>query len=379
MKKILFFALMAAAVIGCKRSPETPQVEDNGQLIRLSSGSVKLGRADVANQGVRVDFVLDDQIGVFAANATGSAGSETPDWTPSIGVYFENAPALCTEVSELVNSKPASFSWGPQGEANVTHNKLYPKADGKIFVYAYYPYTASADSINIDATDGPSVSYTLNTTSPLEQPDILWAIGKSKQSEPFVYRKDPLNVLQFEHALAQINFTLYKADENTQACELVDIELQVPSAGTINLTKTSNNVTLETSTGTQTIGTYKIKATDTNIQNKAVEEWENKGAGDVSEVRPDAVLKSPYMIWPLTATEAQSCKLKVTLYFGSGDPSTDPDNVKVFDIDMAKMSEIKQGKLNHFILGVTPTVIDLKGQITEWDTTNGQDSELDIE
>lgn len=393
MKRVLFFALMAAAVVGCKQSTdmEPDEALTGGQVIALTSGEVAISRADgsttapTANQGTRVYFGLGDQIGVFAAygNATTNIAPTGPDWADAVGDvsfkgrYFDNAPATCTTVG--ADAVPAKFTWGPAGEGGVAHEKLYPKKDRAIYAYAYYPLVTEADSITIDPTDGPKISYSLNTTAPLDQPDILWSIGKSKATAPLdsITRKDPLGILQFEHALAQINFILYKKDASVSNCALVDITLTVPTTGTMTLSKTVGNIALVSSKNDATNGKYTIATGDPNIGNSTVTEWDGT-TNTEDKPRPASVLIVPYMIWPLTADQAQKCELVVRLYFGVGDPKTDTLNVREYKIDMTGMKPILQGKLNHFILGVTPTVINLEGQITPWGE-DGQDSGLAIE
>ena len=392
MKKILFAALLVAAIVGCKRSAEidVPQETEEGQAIALSSGKVSLSKADgdpVANEGVRVDFMVGDQIGVFAAYVKQPATTtQVPDWSAPdpvypLGRYFDNAPASCTKAgTSTPSAAPAEFGWGTSGIGGVEFDQLYPKKDRGVYLYAYYPL-AHKDSVVIHTTDGPQVSYLLDTLNPLKQPDILWAVGKSKGTgtpatpADTITRKDPLDVLQFEHALSQINFVLYRKDASVSACKLLEIKLRVPASGTVTLTKAAgSNVALTSKDSKATLGTFTVAAGDANIANANVDVWDGTTPGS----RPTPVLTLPYMIWPLTAVQAQGCTLSVKLYFGTGDPATDTKNVRTYKIEMTGMGAIAQGKLNLFILGVAPTIITLKGQITAWGT-DGNDSNLDIE
>lgn len=385
MKRVLFFALMAAAVVGCKQSTDIntdpePELTD---AIMLSSGApVVLSRAagdTTFNQGPRLnEFVMDDQIGVYAVYTKKNASAVEPDWsdapttgTARTGRYFDNKPASCKAFvtkTTPATGRWASFLWGNAGQGGVGVDQLYPKGEDSIFIYSYYPY--HADSMVMDNTVGPRRNIRLDTLNPLKQADILWAVGQSKAVAPMPYvkRKDPLAPLTFKHALAQLNFKVYKKGAQVKDCQFVGISFRCPVYGQMRITDGDMYVT--NSIVKDSVGTYKItgaQATETELTYNA----------DIKQI--GHLLAIPYMVLPMSELQARKCTLNVSIYYGKSDPDTDPTNVKTYPIDLTNIKAFVQGSLNTLLLGVGDTQIDLLADITPWDNTLGNDSELDIE
>lgn len=384
MKKILFFALIAATVLGCKRSADInvdPEPELTDAIMLSAGGPVVLGRAvgdTTANKGPRLnEFVLEDQIGVYAVYTKKDGANIAPDWSEPVegartGRYFDNKPATCKGFSAKDGSNPAtrwaSFLWGNTGQGGVGVDQLYPKGEDSIFVYAYYPY--HQDSMVMNTTAGPSRKIRLDTITPLKQSDVLWAVGKSRASTPvpYVKRKDPLAPLTFKHALAQLNFKVYRKGSSVAACQFVSIAFRCPVYGAMRIT--DGDMYITNSTVKDSVGTYTIlgnQVTHTDIEYNS----------DLSQIQH--LLATPYMVLPMSEAQAKACKLIVKLYFGKGDPSTDPTNVRTYDITLTNIKEFVQGSLNTLSLGVGDTNIELLADIEPWDNSNGTDSGLDIE
>lgn len=379
MKKTLLMALSIAMIVGCQKTkPVDPQI--NGDVIALSSGGVTVaqGRADeVVNQGIRVDFIKGDQIGIFAAFADDQAAPTAPSWATTDldaqkGIYFENKPAACVTIAATPDL--AKFGWGSDGLGGVNADQIYPKKDANFFLYAYYPYTAKTDSVTVDPTDGPQLAVRLNNTTPDKQEDILWAVGKSVAQAPAAYisRKDQLGPLNFKHALAQLQFRAYR-ESGAQECKFVSIKFTTNAKGLMNITDGTIAVeAMSTTPDNETIAVYDIVENATDIPTLAT-------AGDYTDALE--ILTNPLMIFPLVNTDLKLCKLEITVYYGASDPDTDPTNVKTFTVDLSGVTTgFNQGKKNQLILGVGQTVIALEGQIEAWeDNADGDDPVIPVE
>lgn len=367
MKKTLLMALSIAAIVGCQKTNTVDPITPNGDVIALSSGGVTVaqGRAgEEVNLGIRVDFIEGDQIGLFAAFADDQGTPTKPSWAATdlvaqTGIYFENMPAACVTVAAA--PKLAQFGWGTDGLGGVNADQIYPKKDANFYLYAYYPYTAKTDSVTVDATDGPQLAVRLNNTTPDKQEDILWAVGKSVAQAPAAYisRKDQLGPLNFKHALAQLQFRVYK-EAGAQDCKFVSIKFTTNAKGTMNITDGTMSVEAMSATpDDETIAVYNIvENANTDIPTLAT-------PGTYTDALE--ILTNPLMIFPLINTDLKLCKLEITVYYGSGDPETDTGNCKTFIVDLSSVTTgFNQGKKNQLILGVGQTVIALEGDIEAW-------------
>lgn len=386
MKKTLLMALSIAAIVGCQKTNPVDPITPNGDVIALSSGGVTVaqGRADeVVNQGIRVDFIEGDQIGLFAAFADKQDVPTAPSWAATdldaqTGIYFENKPAACVTIAAA--PKLAQFGWGTDGLGGVNADQIYPKKDANFFLYAYYPYTAKTDSVTVDATDGPQLSVRLNNTKPDKQEDVLWAVGKSRGGEggapastEWVSRKDQLSPLTFKHALAQLQFRAYR-ESGAQECKFVSIKFTTNAKGLMNITDGTIAVeAMSTTPDNETIAVYDI------VENATTDIPTLATAGDYTDALE--ILTNPLMIFPLVNTDLKLCKLEITVYYGASDPDTDPTNVKTFTVDLSGVTTgFNQGKKNQLILGVGQTVIALEGQIEAWeDNADGDDPVIPVE
>lgn len=386
MKRVLFFTLAAAAIVGCQRSPELPNVPENealtDEILLSAAGTVSLGKATgdtTANYGPRLnEFVLNDQVGIYAVYTKKNNSNIEPDWadapttgTARTGRYFDNKPAACTGFetkTSPLTGRWAKFLWGNTGQGGVGIDQLYPKGEDSIFVYAYYPF--HKDSMKMSTTEGPRREIRLDTLNPLKQADILWAVGESQAAVPvpYVKRKDPLAPLTFKHALAQLNFKVYRKGAKVAACQFVSIKFRCPVYGQMRIT--DGNMYITNSTVKDSVGTYSVsegQVTDTEIKYEA-------NVADISHL-----LTTPYMVLPLSETQAKACSLEVKLYFGTKSAGEEPANVRTYDIDLTSIKQFVQGSMNTLSLGVGDTNIELLADIEPWDTTNGTDSGLDIE
>ncbi|MEG2727646.1 MAG: fimbrillin family protein [Mucinivorans sp.] len=403
MKKILFLALAIVTVVGCKKSPQSPVENGTDEVIALSTGSVALSKVDpVVNQGERIDFIIGDQIGVFAAydvksNQTPAAIPTAPDWTPATeatlknqtGLYFSNMPAKCTvpgvpgvSTPSVTPAVPATFTWGATGSALTAEKMIYPKGKRSIYLYAYYPYTSTAVDLVLptDATTNPKLNITLTDGSAYQtQADVLFTHGKSVAGFDTISRGDKLAKLTFKHALAQVQFKVYSTDAAVAACKLLSIEFVAPKKGVMDITTGATAVTSIASGDATTKATYSITENKNAKIPVAV-----KGASTPYYADALVVLAKPLMVFPLTSDQVKTCELKVKVYFGTktveSDIVADTDNQKEFTVDLTNVTNTFEiGKTNWLILGISRTTIDLTGDITAWDQTNGNDSDIVVE
>ncbi|MEG1413569.1 MAG: fimbrillin family protein [Mucinivorans sp.] len=386
MKKIIFLALAVVAIVSCKKNVGSTIEEPQQDVIALSTGNISLSK--VANEGVRVVFGVDDQIGVFAAYADNQTTPTAPSWATGnaadqTGVYFGNIAAKCTTagVGSAPAGTPAVFSWGADGTGGLTNNQIYPKNEKKIYLYSYYPYAASGTSI--DPTAGPKLDIKLTDgaeDASIKQADVLWSVGASKQATPQAWISrtgdNQLAKLTFNHALAQLQFKIYRQDATVASCKFVQLEFQSPKAGSMNIMTgaievTPMDFTNATPTG-NTVAKYTIGDPTSVVNITATQKT------DATEINAD-----PLMVFPMTIAQAQTCKLKIWIYFGSKnavDMTADKADIKEYEVKLNTASTLAllQGKLNFISLGVGETTIELTADIEAWDPT-GSSTELPIE
>ncbi|MEG0601460.1 MAG: fimbrillin family protein [Mucinivorans sp.] len=379
MKKVVLIALTVLTVVACKKSVTT--VLDTGTVpISLSAGAPI---SKVPNMGVRSKlFELSDQIGVVAALSDNAAmpATEAPDWTKA--VYFDNSASCCMSNTSSA-PEVSKFSWGEAGAATIAESEFYPSKDGKIFLFAYSPYsiakadpakigyiapdgTSSKPSLAIDLKDGKVEGEPTTDASAL-QPDVLWYAGTTPVSSSV-----PTTCLNFNHALAQLQFKVYRS-EGSSSCKLVSIVFKTVKSGTMDIT--TGAFTYPTETGYETAAVYTItpKTGLTSTEIPALK------TTDVATQAFD-VLKangcSPLMILPLDMATAQKGYLEVTCdYAGTGAaPST-----QTFKCDLSTLGAGHvAGKLNTFNIKVSLTGIAIEATIAEW-ATDGTSSDLETE
>ncbi len=383
MKKIIITLTIAVTIIACNKTSLNDQEQNTttpnpvDDIIQLSSGGTDT--KSTVNQGVREEFILGDQIAFFAAYPDADNPTE-PKWEEvtsneqdeidQVGPYFLNAPAYC--IAEAAAPDYAQFNWGESLETSEKTKKTYPKNDKEIYMYGYYPYNTAADTARIvdgvpQLLIGLDARYANLGNVKNLQPDVLWTVAASV-GNPTIKRTEPLKPMTFEHALAQVDFKIKRA-ENSRACFFAEILFTVPKYGEMNIT------------------------TGEVIPQKAAAEYDETELITYSITRPgqqiavsDQDTKSVFadgadkylMVLPLTQQQTQECKLSVRVaYNSSGD-----GEYKTFDIALdnaSALKEIKAGKLNTITLNVLETEIEIfAANITPWED-NVEDSVLDVE
>lgn len=379
MKKLLLVAMAVASIVSCQKTDvTTPPTEPQEGLIQLSMGGVS---SRAGNAGMLTVFEAGDQIGVVAAMLK-EGDPSTIEWTAPI--HINNKPAAW-----LSNSTPqpatdpviSTFKWGPAGEGGSLHDQFYPKKDRALSLFAYYPYTSSADSLIYDATtktpnllitlkDGKVTSgaSTIDGTTPavpdanIIQADVMWAKGVSKATTPLdsVSRLDPLATLEFKHALAQVNFKVNKAADAAD-CFFDQIEFLTYKNGKLDITTGDIELTMPTS---QT-DSAKYVITD------------NSGAQiDLAGISIITTGK-PLMILPTkTEDESKICKIRLRVNVGT---ELKPDYTW-FDVATTGLKPFNQGKLNTITLSLSKTGVTLTAKINPWvDNTPDEDTTLPVE
>lgn len=405
MKKLLLLALSIAAIVSCNRQVEVADQPVGGdpesdQIIQLSSGGGAALTMASPNQGVRTKFIIGDQIGLFAAYGKLDGANNVPDWKAidmpndsilQTGQYFTNWPAQCYELRPASPGDPADttdkFAWGAKGQGGVGVDRIYPRAQRGIFVYAYYPYSADTDTVSVDPVKGPLVKVKLrdlNNTGTVDAPaftgildvehlqaDVLFAKGISVKdpAAPLdsVKRPEPLAPLYFRHALAQVTFKVGREDKSA-ACKFVKIQFTVPHSGVMNLIDGKVEINAPSAPTAADSLTYTV----TDKETEAIEEGKDN-ALQVLEV-------NPLMVLPMTAAQAKTCRLQLTVYYGVDEPGTDPSNHRTFNVNLNfdNMKGFAQGKKNTLLMMVSETGIRLEASIAEWDA-DGEISEIPVE
>lgn len=397
MKKILLIAFAVAATVSCHRTidvgqvaPDVPQAP--GDVISLAAFSdAAVTMATVPGQGVRKDFIVGDQIALFAAYGNDRVGSAPtgPDWVQNsdpkldsanqVGPYFINWPAYCTIAGATSpTASAAKFQWGLLGTGGVGVDRIYPRGDRAVYMYAYYPFYMS-DTVTLDPAKGPQLKIELKNnaviTADVEhvQPDILFAQGKSKGAGSpapgldTIKRSDPLAPLVFNHALAQINFKV-QLDKGAAECKFNSIQFFTPKEGVLNITD-----------GVVTVTEPVSEPTDADAAGWMEYKIEH-GKGEpipVPTTEPDADPKvfplyvlenNPLMIMPQTIAQAQKCRLWLTVYYGTEDPDSDTANLHTYKVNLnnAAMKAIVQGKKTTLTLTMNRTHVNLEASITPW-------------
>lgn len=370
MKRVFILALSMASLVACKKNVE-PTI-DNGKneksdvMISLSS----LAPASrTANEGVRQDlFETGDQIGVIAVhsdNATGPTPPEAPDWAEA--VYFDNKPAMFTaeKVEEPApNPKVSLFEWGATGEGGLVANQYYPAKKGKIFLFAYYPYSTtnyvapdgagSTPMLNVELADGTIAGVTVEAEGStldanLRQADVMY-YGATTSISSIAPNTTPL---AFQHGLAQLNF-MVKLAAGASPCKLTKIEFKTVKKGVMDITT----------------GGFTYETTTTDYEKAAVYTITPKVAVNVpkdSDAAYNVLAEnggSPLMIFPLDAATIQQGELIVTCDFST----TNTPDEKQLNVSLASVTNpFAQGKLNVFNISVSLSMIKLEATIAPWD------------
>lgn len=373
MNRFFLSALVLAAAISCKTevAPIDPNInEPSDDLISLSVGSA----SRAGNQGVRnLLFEASDQIGVSAANPS-TATPAAPDWAST---YFDNRPALWLNNTPDPNPTFSHFVWGPAGEGGMIHNQYYPGSKKDIFIFAYYPYSATQYTAPT-TTEGPKLMVDLSdgvidgqaTDVNLVQADVLYYISGNPtppSTTPTTFSSaNKMVSMNFNHALAQLRFVL-KRRAGASAGKFVKLVF-----------KTAKSATLDIATGAfayDPAATYKDAVyTITPKEGDLVDIPEDDGQTTFAGL--DILKATPLMIFPLTLDNAKLGELVLTVDFSKtvGTPDT-----KDITVDLTKLVDpLKAGSLNTYTLSVNYDEIELKASITAWDT-NGSNNDLDAE
>lgn len=375
MNKFLLLALSAAAVVSCKKNPvaSDPTIDPSNDLISLAVGSA----SKAGNQGVRSElFESGDQIGVLAAfsdNAT-APSTPAPDWNTAL--YFDNKPATWLSNSTGQTPDLSSFGWGPAGEGGTAHNQYYPSKVRGIFIYAYYPYSAtkytapdgtgSMPLLPVTLSDGPIKGDAADAN--LVQADVLYYTsgndGSSSTLTPFS-SASKMGTMNFEHALAQLRFMI-KRPSGAAKGKVVKLEFKTVKEATMDITTGDFDYT--------NVAAYDDAVY--TIEPPVGTDWEvpEDDATPTFEAL-DILDKKPLMIFPLALADAKKGSLVLTVDFST---TTTPDT-KEITVDLATLQKaLEKGKLNTYTLSVGFHEIELKASISAWDQ-NGSDNDLDAE
>lgn len=383
MKKILLMALTVMAIVACKKNvtgdpavlPQPPVTPDPDAPIMLSVGGGVSTRT--GNQGVRTLFEANDQIGVYATLVKFTTPSTyAPDWG---NIYFTNKPAVFKAIADTV----ATFTWGTiLKNGDLASKQFYPSKDRSVYMYAYYPYTSHVDSMKVETgvpyryvklVEGKIGTENAADTVNKMQPDFMWAVGQSREKSPLtpaldtVRRTLALDTLNFQHALAQVDFGVYLMDENATDCYFDSITFIVPKNGKINIT--TGKVTIETPADPKLATDSAVYA----ITMKRNEQLPKLTASDkLSEAATQLLETSPLMVFPMTVAEVKGCIIEIVVNYGTiKDPET-----RTYKVSMDNMKTLNAGKRNMIYLGVGQTEVLLEAKITPWLENEDKDNSV---
>lgn len=387
MKKLLLMALAVMAIVSCKKNvtgdpvvlpPDVTPDPDAPIMLSVGDGvSTRTG-----NQGIRTLFEANDQIGVYATLVKFTTPSTyAPDWD---NIYFSNKPAVFNAIEDTV----ATFTWGTiLKNGDLASKQFYPSKDRSVYMYAYYPYTSDGDSMKVETGipyryvklvegkigDGKNTADTVNKM----QPDFMWAVGQSREKDPLtaavdtVRRTLALDTLNFQHALAQVDFGVYLMDENATDCYFDSITFIVPKNGKINIT--TGKVTIATPADPKLAADSAVYA----ITKKRNEQLPKLTASDkLSEAATQLLETSPLMVFPMTLDEVKGCIIEIVVNYGTVKA---PERM-TYKVSMDNMKTLNAGKRNMIYLGVGQTEILLEAAITPWlNNKDEEDSILPVE
>lgn len=381
MKRFLVAAVMLSTVafVGCQKKiiSEGPyeRPENSDALIFLG---VKGPTTKTANEGVRDSlFLAGDQIGVTAALVDGVAA----DWT--MEPFFDNAPAAFSHegtVNVGYDDKRSYFAWGPAGEGGLKWNKYYPAKNAEIMIYAYYPYTQSADYV---APDGiatkPLLNVTLNTDTVnltaktganVKQADVLWFATAA----PVKRSVDTLKTMNFKHALAQLGFR-FKRYQGSSPAFIDTIEFNTADKGLMDITTGLFDCSAANVVGAKYViipdaGHRKVPVVPENEDDQDQDKFLNIFGGENV---------SPLMILPLETDIAKQGTLRVVINISEDGTQDAPNFKKSMSIDLLGLTKgFAAGQKNMFNILVTNAGINLEAKIDPWDP-NGNNSNLETE
>lgn len=389
-RKLLLLSTLVLSVAACQRiieqQPVTPP--DGEHVIALSSG-VALGRA--ANVGIRSVFEAGDQIGVIAVYATvpalGGADPVAPNW--EVAPHFENVPAAHVS-NDATSPAITTFGWGPAAEGGKDYNQYYPSAKKEIYLYSYYPYSATNldkpiyEPINIAGADDlarqPKLGVALvhgaidgTEASVLKkQPDVLYYIPAAAVSSASVS-----GAFTYQHALAQIRFTI-KRPVGSKACTFKQLVFKSVAKGKLNLA--TGKVTVASSANrTEAIYTITMSGDSTA---RAVPESDpavlDPAPAYLDVLNPAKSVDFNYlMVLPLSQEDAEKGELVLTCNFGSETDQT-KEELMNFTIPLAtRLKPFEAGKLNTLALTVSQFAVSVAASINPW--ANGETAELPAE
>lgn len=369
-KNLLLLAGALLLLGACKREITPPDYDSENQVISLTSGAV-LGRA--ANVGMREQFEAGDQIGVFALYATTPTDGTNPMPRWDTAAHFENTVAAFVS-NNTATPIVTSFGWGPAAEGQ-EFNKYYPAKKRQIFLCSYYPYVAAGVGSNyigitpeaatdekrqpklkVELMHGP-IGVSSAEDVLLKQPDILHYFGATPISSAV-----PTSTLTYNHALAQIRFTVKRPD-NSAPCKFVKLVFKTTAKGVLNLaTGEFAYDAAEADLSNRRDAVYTIELADTT--KSAIPEKGSDPFNYLDVLNPDKDAKFNYlMVLPLVAAEAEKSDLKLTCDFGVGDVP----NIRQFNIPLTgSLTNWTPGKLNTLAINVEQFTVTLSASITPW-------------
>ncbi len=255
----------------------------------------------------------NSKIGLWATEYT-----ESSAWT---------VPNKCDNKQLNVTAEGITFEGG-----DVYYSKV---PNTKYDFHAYAPFAESGNGLTVNdaaASAAPSIGITLGAT-PDNQTDLMYATpltGKTAQSDAYA--------LVFNHALAQVKFTIYK-DANVTLNNLTAISVKTKSTSTMSLTDGTFG------TATTELAMTPLTASDTPV---AIGSDENNKtpAGSAIMVFPEANVIT-----------------EVTFAIDGNDYKFTPENVT-----------LTKGKITTIDVKVTATGLKFTQSVTQWENETGHGS-----
>lgn len=190
MKKILFLAMAAAALVSCSQNEE---FENAAQKAEIKF-------AGVVKASTKATVVDNTNFEKFTVNGYATSGEMT------------NSTQLSTGFIDNYDVTKSGDTWG------TTTTNFYWPFNQKVQFFA----TSPKQALDITTAAGyPTFSYTIAATS-AEQKDLLVAKALNQTKETSGVADNGV-VLTFNHALTQVNFSVKGEDENTYKVSSITI------------------------------------------------------------------------------------------------------------------------------------------------------------
>ncbi len=391
MKKIFVIPAITTIILAsCQRELEfkpTEQGQEQNNEITLSVPGASLSK--VANQGIRVTyFQTGDQISVTAINAT-----ETYDGSQSFTNHWEQEPYFQNEAAAYQSNNATDlpsaggeisyFAWGNDGSGGV-NTQYYPSAGKYISLFAYYPHadvanglkytelntaggtdTEKQPKLEIEIFDDNTVVEDLTLLAPyFAQPDVLYYASTKS-----VNRENITPPLEFQHALAQIRFTVRLA-EGASDKFFRKIIFKTVKNGTMNLATGGFEYD---AIPEYTEAVFTITMPENAVSNGQLPKFDQNPL-DVVNPTDESNFNYP-MILPLEANAIQNGVLELYL---SDKIDTPIEEADIITVNLTNFSNnFEAGKQNTIALRVTGTEISLEATIADWGI--GDTTDLDAE